>query len=153
MFVDTLVALFLFLSGGLAGVLVAVEIAVVPMFADLPGERYVQVHRLLDPRFDPLMPNANKVALGIGVLLMIFAHGIGAKLSFGIAEVGIIGVALVSELSNVRINRRMDTWDLEQLPEGWSGVRARWARSNRDRTLIALFGFAAAIAGTILIWD
>ena len=64
---------------------------------------------------------------------------------------GLIGVALVSELSNVRINRFIDTWQPDRLPRTWAETRARWARSNRSRTWIALTGFAAAIVGMHLV--
>ncbi|CAL9376698.1 hypothetical protein SUDANB145_00983 [Streptomyces sp. enrichment culture] len=151
MYVDLLAALLVLLSGALAGVLVAVEIAVVPMLADLPGRRYVQVHRLLDPRFDPLMPTVDKIALGVGLLLIVLAPGWAAKGAFAVAEAGLIGVALVSELSNVRINRSIDTWETDRLPQGWAETRARWARANRSRTWIASVGFVAAIAGTCLV--
>ncbi|RZB16033.1 DUF1772 domain-containing protein [Streptomyces sp. F001] len=151
MFVDALAALLILLSGALAGVLVAVEIAVVPMLADLPGRRYVQVHRLLDPRFDPLMPTIDKIALGVGLLLIVLAPGGDAKLAFAVAEAGLVGVALVSELSNVRMNRIIDTWEPERLPEAWAETRSRWARANRHRTWIALVGFAAAIVGMSLV--
>ena len=151
MVVDALAGLLLLLTGALAGVLVAVEIAVVPMLADLPGERYVQVPRLLDPRFDPLMPTVDKIGLGVGLLLIVLAPGAAAKAAFGVAEAGLIGVALVSELSNVRINRFIDTWQPDRLPRTWAETRARWARSNRSRTWIALTGFAAAIVGMHLV--
>ncbi|HEY5836880.1 DUF1772 domain-containing protein [Streptomyces sp.] len=151
MVIDALAALLLLLAGALAGVLVAVEIAVVPMLADLPGERYVQVHRLLDPRFDPLMPTVNKVALGAGLALIVFAPGAQARVAFAVAEAGLIGVALVSELSNVRINRSIDTWETDRLPGTWAMTRDRWARSNRRRTWIALAGFAAAVVGVTLL--
>ncbi|MCP3760583.1 DUF1772 domain-containing protein [Streptomyces sp. TBY4] len=151
MIVEVLAGLLVLLSGALAGVLVAVEIAVVPMLADLPGSRYLQVHKLLDPRFDPLMPTVDKIALGIGLVLIFLAPGADAKVAFAVAEAGLIGVALVSELSNVRINRSIDTWEADRLPQAWNETRARWARSNRNRTLISLAGFAAAIVGMNLV--
>jgi hypothetical protein len=151
MAVDLLAGLLLLLTGALAGVLVAVEIAVVPMLAALPGDRYVQVHRLLDPRFDPLMPTVDKIGLGAGLLLIIMAPGVGAKVAFAIAEVALVGVALVSELSNVRINRLIDTWQPDRLPPVWAETRARWGRANRSRTWIAVAGFAAAIVGMQLV--
>lgn len=151
MLIDALAGLLLLLAGALAGVLVAVEIAVVPMLADLPGERYVQVHRMLDPRFDPLMPTIDKIALAVGLALIVFAPGTEARVAFAVAEAGLVGVALVSELSNVRINRSIDSWEEDRLPQGWAEARARWARSNRHRTWIALAGFAAAVVGMGLV--
>lgn len=148
---NALTGVYLLLAGALAGVLLAVEIAVVPMLGALPGERFVQVHRLLDPNFDPVMPRANKLALAIGVALLIFHGDLALKISIGIAELCVIAVALVSELANVRINRRMDTWNTSALPSDWGSVRAVWFRANRARTAFAVVGFAAAVIGVVLM--
>jgi uncharacterized membrane protein len=145
-------ALFLLLCGALAGVLIAVEVAVVPMMAALPGDRWVQVHRLLDPGFDPLMPNVNKVTLALGVVLAIFVDGAWAQIAFAVAVLSIIAVAVVSEKYNVRMNRDIDEWEVDRLPEGWAALRAAWARWNRVRTAISLVGFAAAIAAAMAAW-
>jgi uncharacterized membrane protein len=146
----TLSVLFVLLTGVLAGVLVGVELAVVPMLGALPGDRYVQVHKLLDPGFDPFMPRFNQVALGIGVLLTVVAPGWAARLSFGAAVLCIIGVAVVSEVFNVRMNRRIDAWDVADLPTGWRSVRLRWGVWNRVRTAISVAGFAAAVCGVLV---
>lgn len=151
MLMSALAGLLVLLSGALAGVLLAVEIAVVPMMGALSGDRYVQVHQLLDPRFDPLMPAVARVAMGTDVALTVFAPGAGARVAFGAAEAGLIAVALVSELSNVRLNRSIDTWDPDRLPGTWARTRDRWARSNRYRTLLAVAAFAAAITGAALM--
>lgn len=151
MLMDALAGLLVLLSGVLAGVLLAVEVAVVPMMGALSGDRYVQVHRLLDSRFDPLMPTVARIAMGADLVLTVFAPGPGARAAFAAAEAGLIGVALVSELSNVRLNRSIDTWDPDRLPGDWASTRDRWARSNRYRTLAALAAFAAAVTGAALM--
>lgn len=152
MLVHALTVVFLLLSGVLAGVLVAVEIAVVPMLGALPGDRFVQVHRLLDPRFDPLLPRASKIALVAGVaLLVVGSDGIVNRVAFALAELCIVGVALVSELRNVPINRRIDTWDGTDLPAGWQELQTRWFRANRLRTVLAVAGFAAAATATFAV--
>jgi uncharacterized membrane protein len=151
MLTEVLAGLFLLLTGALAGVLMAVAVAVVPMMSALPGERWVQVHRLLDPGFDPLMPRANKVTLAIGVVLAIIAPGVAAKTGFALAVLCVVGVAFVSERYNVRMNRHIDTWD-DELPAGWTVLRTRWAVWNQVRTLIAVIGFAAAIAASMFAW-
>lgn len=149
---DVLLAVFLLLSGTLAGVLFAVEVAIVPAVGALPGERYVQVHRLLDRRFDPLMPRVNKVALAVCALLVVVAGGLWPRVAIALAGLCIVGVAVVSERWNVRFNRVVDRWDAEAPPDGWQGIRARWAAANRVRTLFALAGFGVAILGAALVW-
>ena len=152
MIVDFLIVLFLLLSGMLAGVLFTVEIAVVPMVRALPGEPFVRVHTLLDRQFDPLMPRVNKVTLVICAALVAFAPGLAAKVAFAIAGLCIVGVAVVSEVFNVRMNRRIAAWNPRDLPAGWLDVRARWASANRVRTVIALAGFLGAISGVAFAW-
>ncbi|MDN3353345.1 anthrone oxygenase family protein [Actinomadura sp. DC4] len=142
-----LIGLFLLGTGALAGVLMAVEMAMVPMLRALGGERWIEVHRLLDPGFDPLMPRVNKIVLAVGLVLIVVVPSTPARVSFGLAAAGIIGVALVSELRNVPMNRRIDGWAAAGLPDDWARLRARWARANRLRTLFAAAGFAAAIFG------
>ncbi len=148
--VDALALLFLVAVGILAGVLVGVDLAVVPLLGALPGERYLQVHKLLDPNFDPFMPRLSKVALVVGVALMVFAPGVPAKVTFAVALLCVVGVAVVSEASNVRMNRRIDTWSAEQLPADWRAVRAAWGRWHRVRTGLSVAGFVAAIAASLL---
>jgi uncharacterized membrane protein len=152
MAVDILLGVFLLLSGTLAGVLFAVEVAIVPAAAALPGERYVQVHRLMDRRFDPLMPRVNKVTLAVCVALVIMVGGIWPRIAIALAGLCIVAVAVVSEGWNVRINRVIDRWDPHAPPEDWPAVRARWAAANRVRTLFAVAGFGVAILGTALSW-
>ncbi|WP_131736991.1 DUF1772 domain-containing protein [Actinomadura roseirufa] len=152
MAVDVMLAVFLLLSGILAGVLFTVEMAIVPAVAVLPGERYVQIHRLLDRRFDPLMPRVNKVSLALCALLVIFAGGVWPRVALAVAGLCVVGVAVVSEGWNVKLNRVVDRWDPQAPPDDWQGLRARWAAANRVRTLLAVAGFAAAIAGAALAW-
>ncbi|WP_433172878.1 anthrone oxygenase family protein [Actinoallomurus sp. CA-150999] len=142
-----LIGLFLLGTGSLAGVLLAVEMAMVPMLCALRGDRWVEVHRLLDPGFDPLMPRVNRVVLALGIVLIVVAGPAPARVAFGLAVAGIVGVALVSELRNVPMNRRIDAWAADGLPDDWPRLRERWARANRLRTLFAAAGFAAAVCG------
>lgn len=153
MAVDILLGTFLSLSGVLAGVLFTVEVAIVPAVGALSGERFVQMHRLLDRRFDPLMPRVNKVALLVCAALVILAGGVWPRIAVALAGLCIVAVAVVSEGWNVRINRVVDRWDPEALPGDWTAVRARWAAANRVRTLFAIAGFVATIVGAALIWN
>jgi hypothetical protein len=153
MAVDILLGLFLSLSGALAGVLFTVEVAIVPAVGALPGERFVQVHRLLDRRFDPLMPRVNKAALAVCGTLVILAGGVWPRAAIAFAGLCIVAVAVVSEGWNVRLNRVVDRWDPEALPDDWTGIRTRWAAANRVRMLFAIAGFVATIVGAALIWN
>nr|WP_272918634.1 anthrone oxygenase family protein [Streptomyces sp. HUCO-GS316] len=133
--------------------MIAVERAVVPMLLRLPRQTWSDVHRLLDPGFDPLMPTVNKVALAAGLGLAVLAPGAAAKAAFAAALAAVVGVALVSELRNVRMNRRIDGWAAAgRMPDDWDALRARWARANLLRTLLAGLAFCVALGGCWLVW-
>jgi uncharacterized membrane protein len=149
--VHLLAWVFLILSGLLAGTLFMVEVAIVPTFGALPADRWVQVHRLLDRRFDPLMPRVNKLSLAVCASLVVLAGSYPAKIAFAVAGLGTIGVAAVSEAFNVRLNRRLEAWDAAALPAEWPRLRSRWASANRARTLLALAAFAGAVLGGLLL--
>ncbi|WP_406384927.1 anthrone oxygenase family protein [Streptomyces sp. NBC_01618] len=153
MLAAALASVLVLCTGVLAGALIAVERAVVPMLLRLPRQSWSEVHRLLDPGFDPLMPTVNKVALAAGLGLSFLAPGAGAKAAFATALAGVAGVALVSELRNVRMNRRVDAWaEAGEIPEGWETLRDRWARANQLRTAFAVLAFCAALSGCCLLW-
>jgi uncharacterized membrane protein len=149
--VDLLASSMVVLTGTLAGTLFTVESAIVPTLLSLPGDRWVQVHTGLDSRFDPLMPSINKVSLGICASLLVLADGRAAKTAFAIGGAGTVGVALVSELFNVRMNKHVVTWDPDALPREWTALRSRWASANRVRTLFALGGFVSTVVGAALV--
>lgn len=149
MFADTMLLVFLLLSGVLAGVLFSVEIAVLPMLGKLSGEQFTRIHRLLDPGFDPLMPRMSKVALAAGALAAVFTPSAAATLLLGGAVAAVIAVAVVSELYNVRMNRDIDTWDSLRPPRSWARTRARWGRFNRVRTCLAVSAFVLAAAAAL----
>lgn len=151
MLTTVLLAVYAVLLGALAGVLLAVDIAVVPMLAALHGSLFVRIHRTLDPRFDPLMPWVSKLALAAGVALLITeSGGVGPRVALAVAEGCLLAVALVSELVNVRINRGIDRWDAAGLPHDWARIRARWFRANRVRTILAVAGFLAAVTAAVI---
>jgi uncharacterized membrane protein len=151
MAVHALSWMFLLLSGILAGTLFTVHMAIVPTLTALPGERWVQVHTLLDKRFDPTMPRINMVSLVICAALVLLADGGPAKVAFALGGLFTVGVAVVSEAYNVRMNKHLEKWDPEALPPDWLGLRARWASANLVRTVFAIVGFASALAGGALI--
>ncbi|MFG3043360.1 anthrone oxygenase family protein [Streptomyces sp. NPDC048202] len=147
-----LALVFTLCTGVLAGALIAVERAIVPMLLRLPRQTWSDVHRLLDPGFDPLMPTVNKVALAAGLGLAFLAPGAGAKACFAVALAAVVGVALVSELRNVRLNRVIDGWAADgEIPDSWDPLRARWARANLLRTVFAGLAFCVALGGSWLM--
>ncbi|MBT2208990.1 MULTISPECIES: DUF1772 domain-containing protein [Actinomadura] len=141
MLARTLSMVVLFGSGTVAGTLFAVWRAIVPTLVALPGDRYVQVHQLLDRRFDPLLPWVTRVTMATAVVFALLPVGLTARLLCGAGLAMSVLVAVVSDTRNVPINRTISGWDPEAAPAGWDDLRARWCRANSVRTAFALAGF------------
>jgi hypothetical protein len=136
--------------GTLAGTLVAVATAVVPVFRALPAARYIQLHQLLDPGFDPLMPWISRLAMLASVALVVLAPHPAARFAWGAGLLLTGLVAVVSEVRNVSINRRVLSWDPQSPPADWALLRARWARGHQLRTCFAVAAFLADIGAVLL---
>src|SRR4051794_15832447 len=122
----SLIAATLFGSGLLAGVLFGVAVGVVPAFAAVSAERYIALHRVVGAGFDQVMPKIVFATTVFDVIAGIRVGGRAGALLFTAAALQ-VGVALVSQLGNVPINKSVRSLPEEGvLPAGWSDPRARW---------------------------
>lgn len=150
MFATILAMLVVIISGIIAGVMAAVSRAVVPTFAALPADRYVQLHQLLDSRFDPFMPWITRFNLLQGVVMVIVVEPLVPKILTAVGMLLLAAMAVVSELGNVPINRKVLSWDPAQPPTGWSELRSRWARWQHLRSFLAAASFTAVTVAALL---
>jgi uncharacterized membrane protein len=129
-------------SGLLAGTLFGVAVGVVPAFASVSAERYVSLHRVVGAGFDRVMP---RIVAATTVLDVTAAFGATAEVRGLLLTAAVlqVGVALVSQLGNVPINRVVRSLPEGALPAGWSDPRGRWRRFHLLRTSFALAGLAA----------
>ena len=125
-------------SGLTAGVLFSVALSVVPAFAGVPAQRYVELHKLIGRRYDHVMPPMVLTWTLLDLLLAV--RGAGAL--FAVAAVLGAGVAAVSQLGNVPINRRVKQLPAGPVPAGWADPRARWRAYNLVRTYLAVLALA-----------
>src|SRR4051794_20402039 len=120
----SLVAATLFGSGLLAGVLFGVAVGVVPAFAAVSAEGYVSLHRVVGAGFDRVMPKLVFATTVVDVIAGVRLGGPARALLLTAAALQ-IGVALVSQLGNVPINKSVRSLPAEGLPADWSDPRAR----------------------------
>lgn len=152
MMLETILAIQLvIISGIVAGVMAAVSRAVVPVFAALPAERYVQLHQLLDPQFDPFMPWLTRFNLLQGVVLLILVDPLAPRILIAVGMLLLAMMAVVSEFGNVPINRKVLSWDPAQPPGGWAELRSRWARWQHLRSVLAAASFAAVTSAALVL--
>jgi uncharacterized membrane protein len=136
-------------SGLTAGVLFSVALSVVPAFLGVPPERYVELHKLIGRRYDHVMPPLVVTWTLLDAVLAARAGDAG-RLLFGLAAVLGAGVAAVSQLGNVPINRRVKRIPAGPVPIGWADPRARWRALNLVRTYLAVLALAVNAGALVL---
>jgi uncharacterized membrane protein len=118
----------------------------------LSASTYVEFHQATNHTFDPYMPIVVMGALLGGIGLVILSPGIHS-LSGELAIAGCVcyvGVLAVGLPTNVRINKQVERWSVENPPGDWSAVRSRWIRFHIFRTLFSLPGVACYILACLV---
>lgn len=130
-------------SGLTAGVLYAVALSVVPAFRALPPQRYVEIHKLIGRRFDHVMPPMVLTWTALDVVLAVLTPDPAGRILFLTAAAAGCGVAAVSQLGNVPINRQVKSLPAGPVPADWDDPRARWRVLNLIRTCLAVLALVA----------
>jgi uncharacterized membrane protein len=148
---DTLLGVILLLGGGIAaGVLFSVALSVVPAFVDLPADRYVELHKLVGRRYDRVMPAVVLTCTALDVGLVFRVSHEPSRALFILAALLGAGVAAVSQLGNVPINRRVKSLPAGAVPTDWVDPRPRWRALNLVRTNLAVCGLVVNACALLL---
>jgi uncharacterized membrane protein len=108
---------------------------------------YVEFHQATNHTFDPYMPIVVVGALLGGIVLAIFSPGIHS-LSGELAIAGSVcylAVLAITLPTCARINKQIARWSVQNPPDDWTPIRARWLRFHIIRTLFSLPGLACYI--------
>ena len=118
--------------------------------AQLSPSTYVELHQSTNRTFQPYMPVVVVGAIVGGVVLAVASgiHTASGQLSaFG--AVGYVAVIAIS-VPDVRINKQVARWSIENPPGDWAALRARWIHFHVIRTLFSVPAFALYAAAMIL---
>jgi uncharacterized membrane protein len=137
-------------SGLTAGVLFSVALSVVPAFLGVPPERYVEMHKLIGRRYDHVMPPLVATWTLLDLVLAAGADSAASRVLFVSAAVLGAGVAAVSQLGNVPINRQVKRLPAGPVPAGWTDPRGAWRAFNLVRTYLAVLALAANACGLLI---
>ncbi|MFC5827936.1 anthrone oxygenase family protein [Nonomuraea insulae] len=139
-------------SGTTAGVMFAVAISMVPALGAMTVPRYVEAHRLLGRNWDPTMPIiVITTALADVALVPLSGDPAGAALH-AVAAVLVLGVAGVSHLLNVPLNRAVKALGPgDSIPPGWVDPRPSWRGYHLVRTTLAGAAFMLNAAAVVLV--
>jgi hypothetical protein len=112
---------------------------------------YVEFHQHTNHTFEPYMPIVviGALAGGIALAVMYGVHSIPGQL----AAVGAVCYALVLIITlptDLRINHQIASWSIQNPPQEWAQVRARWLRFHVIRTLFSVPAFAVYVLAVML---
>jgi hypothetical protein len=139
----------LYISALTTAVFFGTRVALSPSSRSFSGPVYVAVQqatiRNLYPVMGVLMP-ASMVSHGV-VLLLLRHRRTRLFWTTAISLVMTLGGAVSTLRGNFPINDQVITWTAETLPDNWQHLRDRWEHLHTFRTLLALIGLGALIAG------
>jgi uncharacterized membrane protein len=117
--------------------------------AQLSPSTYLELHQTTNQTFQPYMPVVVVGAIVGGVVLAVASgiHTASGQLSaFGaVSYVAVIAISV----PDVRINKQVARWSIENPPGDWAAVRTRWIRFHVIRTLFSVPAFALYAAAMI----
>jgi len=113
---------------------------------------YIEFHQATNHTFDPYMPIVVVGASLGGIVLATLSPGIHS-LSGELAIAGTVCYAAVLAIAlstNVRINKQVARWSVQNPPEDWTLIRASWVRFHIVRTLFSLPALACCILACLI---
>jgi uncharacterized membrane protein len=118
----------------------------------LSASTYVEFHQATNQTFDPYMPIVVVGAILGGLVLAIVCqgtHSLSDELAIAgaVCYVAVLAVALST---NVRINKQIARWSVQNPPDDWALIRSRWIRFHIVRTCFSLPGLACYILACLV---
>ena len=118
----------------------------------LSASTYVEFHQATNHTFDPYMPIVVVGALFGGILLAILSPGIHSlpgelAIAGSVCYVAVLAIALST---NVRINKQIARWSVQNPRDDWRSIRASWIRFHIVRTLFSLPGLACYVLACLV---
>ena len=113
---------------------------------------YIEFHQATNHTFNPYMPIVVVGSLLGGIALAILSPGIHS-LSGGLAIAGFVcyvAVLVIALSTDVQINKQIARWSVQNPPDDWRSIRARWIRFHIARTLFSLPGLACYILACLV---
>jgi hypothetical protein len=111
-----------------------------------PESAFFGIHQNLVHRFGPAMGIAETGAFITTLILTILYEGHWILFFFSaLAGVCIAFMILIWAIWIYPINKRIDLWEADSMPDCWQRVRNRWRRLHYERAAFAFLGMVALI--------
>jgi hypothetical protein len=112
----------------------------------------VEVHQKFDILPDRYIRPCTAISGITAILILALSRDLTSTSSvfLWVGLAGTLGVILISELVNVRINRVIHGWSLDQVPTDYPKLRRRWETFHVVRTLCGLLAFSHYIVAVLV---
>ena len=147
--------LFLFaailISGVIAGVFVAVQIAQVPVQLTLGARDFVLVKGRFERGYGRKMPPLVAASLIAPIPLYVTGAGLSVvTLLVASGHLCSLVVLVVTAIYNLPVNREAVNWDPAHPPADWEAKRDRWHRGQIIRLPFGILAFASLAAAAVV---
>ncbi|WIB63576.1 anthrone oxygenase family protein [Curtobacterium sp. MCBD17_040] len=123
-----------------------------PATGSFSPRTYIEVQqatvRNLRPVMGPLLPAAVAANLAMAVVRRRQGSSRASRLTV-VGFTGQLTALAITVAVELPINARLLTWSSENPPEGWEGVRNRWAMAHRARVAAAVLGLGSLLAASV----
>ncbi|GIH26425.1 hypothetical protein Aph01nite_47350 [Acrocarpospora phusangensis] len=138
------------LLGLFAGGLVFTVLA--PSLRSLPGAAYVRYWQALNADYGRAMPVLLLTCLALLLVTCVMSYSRGGPLLWlSVLASALVVATIVLTLAKLDpLNRLADSWNPDQLPDGWADARTQWWNLHLARTAMATAAFLVLLAVQIL---
>jgi hypothetical protein len=131
-------------SGLQFGTLWIMFTSIIPLLNTRGPKEYLDTCQGIDMHFFHPIALWGGIAMMLnGAYLAVSLDDSTAQILAGIAALGMLGVGIVSETQNRPLWRKLEKWQVHELPENWQQLRLGWSNAHAMRTASAFVGLVA----------
>jgi hypothetical protein len=139
------------ISGVIAGVFVAVQIAQVPVQRTLGPRDFVLVKSRFEQGYGRKMPPLVAASLIAPIPVYVTGSELSAvTILVAAGHVCSLAVLVVTAIYNLPVNREAVNWDPGNPPADWEAKRDRWHRGHVIRLPFAVIAFTCQAAAAVV---
>jgi len=139
-------------AGVMFGVLLFMQMAILPMLNALPSSGFITAcQKIYMEQFHPIMVWNAIAGIAMGMALIPLVDDWSARVLLLLGGAGITVVGVISEYFNRPRWRKFEKWNPEQAPPEWETLRTKWGWFHLVRTwaaggVVVAFAVAGIIA-------
>ena len=102
------------------------------------------------PSLGKMYPPLTIVSLAAAIILNYLYRSSGSPFWFSLANTfGILAFFLITTKGNVPINKQLEKWQLNALPNNWESTISRWKKFNVTRSVLGIIGMVCLVIAAV----